>query len=95
MTETPDVVPNLSYFTVEELFEELRKRGYNLPTTVKVEVEGNTEPVEKWLDVWGSLERSRSYVNTVNQTEALTTAVYWLYLLLEPPSVREARKEGI
>jgi len=104
-TGTPDVVPDLSYFTLDELFEEIRKRGYKidldkphglqLPTIARVEAEGNQEPVEKWLEVWDYIETSGHQTRTWEDSSMLWHAVYRLYLLLEPPSVRAARTKGL
>ena len=55
--------------------------------------EHNTEPEEEWLKVWTTLERSLTYTNHQNKLEALTFAIYRLYELLEPPSVRNRRQE--
>ena len=102
-TGTPDVVPDLSYFTLDELFEEIRKRGYKIdldkpsvlhPPTVRVGTESNREPVEKWLKVWDYIETSGHQTRTWEDSSMLWHAVYRLYLLLEPSSARKARTAG-
>src|SRR5215216_1256161 len=98
MTEIPDV-PDLSYFTLDELFEEIRKRGCEIdfdrpdasrPPTVRVEAGGNQEPVEKWMQVAIELDRIDMYTETA-QVGILVHCVRALFDLLQPPSVREAR----
>ncbi len=52
----------------------------------------NTEPVDKWLAVWEALDRVDLATNYQYQITALADAVQRLYLLLEPPSVRNIRQ---
>ena len=58
--------------------------------------ERNTAPEEKWLDVWRDLQRA----TTSHESDSLDEAAGWiidaitgLYLLLEPPSVRQRRTD--
>jgi hypothetical protein len=54
-----------------------------------VSPERNTEPEEKWLEVWDHIQRL-AYSSSAFDREA-HYALQKLYLLLEPPSVRELR----
>lgn len=83
-----------------DLFVECARRGWTVYTTTsKVtppESERNTAPEEKWLDVWRDLQRA----TTSHESDSLDEAAGWiidaitgLYLLLEPPSVRQRRTD--
>jgi hypothetical protein len=55
--------------------------------------EGNQVPVQQWLQVWEHTQNARDVRNpTPDALGALCEAVEKLYLLLEPASVREARR---
>ena len=56
--------------------------------------EPNTEPVEQWLQVWGAIEESVKTGHVGIALDSISEAVIKLYLLLEPPSVREAREKN-
>jgi len=94
-------------FTNEQLFAELRRRGWQIgiedksvlhPKTVRIQSspqgDRNTEPEEKWLSVWSHLNQHQPGDRSSTAQADLHLAIQKLYLLLEPPSVRERRASG-
>jgi hypothetical protein len=83
--------------TDDELFSELERRGYDSTRLIKHrsiakrKPERNTEPEEKWMTVWASIERAAAYSSHQNQIDTLIFTLRRLYELLEPPSAREIR----
>jgi len=85
----------------EELFAELRSRGWTFGPAVSgrsvvtpppEQSERNTVPEDDWQRGWDYLEKaSRSTAPYAEQLEDVWWAVQNLYVLLEPPSVRERR----
>lgn len=89
--------------TDEQLFAELRRRGFGIVPHegdainrphVQVSSERNSEPEEKWLAVWSHLNQHQPGDRSSTAQADLHLAIQKLYLLLEPPSVRERRTSG-
>jgi hypothetical protein len=83
--------------STDTLINELSRRGYAVqPKDDRPETAPQSEPNETpemdWLQVGNFLQRAdEAYTSALSAT--LTRAAVWqLYLLLEPPSVRERRR---
>jgi len=78
----------------DELVDIAVELGADSDTPFFAEPERDVNPEEKWLEVWKQIGNAVAEEATDDDViEALVSAVRGLYLLWEPPSVRNRRQE--